>query len=123
MARILVVEDSLTIQYIVQEALAQQGHAVISALDGEAALQLAIAEQPHIVLLDVILPKRNGYQVCRQLKATPETAMIPVVMITSKAQSKDRRWGLEQGADDYIAKPFDADDLLEVVERFLPQTS
>jgi twitching motility two-component system response regulator PilH len=108
MASILVVEDSPTVLYTTSQMLTDGGHNVLKARDGQ--------EKPSLVLLDVILPKLNGYQVCRQLKSTPETAHIPVVMITSKSKERDRHWGMEQGADDYITKPLDGRALLKVVE-------
>lgn len=119
MSRILVVEDSPTVLYTVSRMLTEGGHQVLTATDGEAAMSLAIREHPNLVLLDVILPKLNGYQVCRRMKSTPATAQIPVIMITSKTKDNDRRWGLEQGADDYVTKPFDARELLAVVDRFV----
>jgi len=119
MPRILVIDDSPTMLYMVTEMIAQGGHETITASNGEQAICMAVNQQPDLVLLDVILPKLNGYEVCRQLKSTPQTADIPVVMITSKSKDKDRKWGIEQGADDYITKPFDADDLLDVIERFV----
>lgn len=121
MSRILVVEDSPTLLYMVSRMLSEGGYQVLTATDGEEAMSLAIQEHPSLVLLDVILPKLNGYQVCRRMKSTPATAQIPVIMITSKTKDNDRRWGLEQGADDYVTKPFDARELLEVVDRFVPQ--
>jgi twitching motility two-component system response regulator PilH len=120
MSRILVVEDSPTVSYIMVDALSKVGYEVLGAADGEEAVRLAIQECPDLILLDVILPKLNGYQVCRRVKSTPETAHIPVVMITSKAKSTDRHWGMEQGADDYIVKPFDTQDLLAIISRFIP---
>ena len=123
MSRILLVDDSPSVTFMVKRMLVEGGYEVMTATDGEGALRLAIQEQPSLILLDVILPKLNGFEVCRQLKATPQTAHIPVVMITSKTKDKDRRWGIEQGADDYITKPFDSRDLLSVVGRFVPQTS
>lgn len=119
MPRILVIDDSPTVLYMVTEMITQGGHETITATNGEQALYMAINQQPDLVLLDVILPKLNGYEVCRQLKSTPQTADIPVVMITSKTRDKDREWGIEQGADDYITKPFDADDLLDIINRFV----
>jgi twitching motility two-component system response regulator PilH len=120
MSRILVVEDSPTALYMVAELLAREGYDVIKATDGEEALRLAAQEQPQLILLDVILPKLNGYQVCRQIKAALETRHIPVVMITSKAKDKDRDWGIEQGADGYVVKPVDSSALREVIGQFVP---
>jgi len=122
MSRILVVEDSPTVLYTVSRMLTEGGYQVMTAKDGEEAMSLAISERPSLVLLDVILPKLNGYQVCRRMKSTPTTAQIPVIMITSKTKENDRFWGLEQGADDYVTKPFSVDQLLDVVSRFVPQT-
>lgn len=119
--RILVVDDSPTILQLITGMLVDGGYAVLTAADGEEALRLAIEERPALILLDVILPKFNGYQVCRQLKSLPETAHIPVVMITRKAKESDRRWGMEQGADGYITKPFDLHDLLKIVDSFVLQ--
>lgn len=121
MSHILIVEDSPTLLYMISHMLTEGGYQVLTAEDGEEAMQLAIQKQPGLVLLDVILPKLNGYQVCRRIKATQETAHIPVIMITSKTRDTDRRWGLEQGADDYVTKPFNAQQLLDVVGRFAPQ--
>jgi twitching motility two-component system response regulator PilH len=119
MSRILVVEDSPTVLYMVSRMLSEGGHQVMTAKDGEEAMSLAIKEHPNLVLLDVILPKLNGYQVCRRMKSTPATCRIPVIMITSKTKETDRFWGLEQGADDYVTKPFNARQLLDVVGRFV----
>ena len=121
MSRILVVEDSPTVLYLMAEASAQGGYEVLKATDGMEALRMAAQEKPSLVLLDVILPKLNGYQVCRRLKAEPATASIPVVMITSKGKNTDRHWGLEQGADDYVVKPFQAHELLSVIGHLVPQ--
>jgi twitching motility two-component system response regulator PilH len=119
MSRILVVEDSPTVLYMVSRMLTEGGHQVLTATDGEEAMSLVVQEHPNLVLLDVILPKLNGYQVCRRMKSTPATAQIPVIMITSKTKDNDRWWGLEQGADDYVTKPLDARQLLAVINRFV----
>lgn len=117
MSKILVVDDSPTIRQLIMSMLSEISSDMVEAVDGEDAVRKAHEVQPDIVLLDVVLPKLNGYQVCRQLKSDPETAGIPVIMITRKAKDKDRQWGVEQGADDYITKPFNAGDLLAVVGR------
>jgi CheY-like chemotaxis protein len=116
---ILVVDDSPTDLTVMANVLRAKGYQIITAVDGEEALQKASMEQPQIILLDILLPKKNGYQVCRQLKTTPETAHSRVILISSKNQESDRFWGLKQGADEYVTKPFKDEDLLAAVARHL----
>jgi twitching motility two-component system response regulator PilH len=97
--------------------LANTGYQVFSATDGEQALAAAQEHHPDLILLDVVLPKKNGYQVCRQLKGSPETAGSKIVMVSSKSQETDRFWGMKQGADDYVTKPIDAAVMLAAIER------
>jgi twitching motility two-component system response regulator PilH len=123
MISILIVEDSLTILQMASDALEGAGYRVLQASNGEDALQIAADQQPQVILLDVILPKMNGYQVCRQIKSAPETAHIPVVMITSKSKESDRFWGMEQGADDYITKPFEIQALLDIIQQYGSQAN
>jgi len=117
--KILVVDDSPTELRIVSNLLQKRGYRVVTATDGEEALTKAAAEQPQLIVLDVILPKKNGFQVCRQLKTTPETQAIKILMVTSKDQATDRFWGLKQGADGYLTKPVGDDDLLASVSKLL----
>ena len=121
--QILVVEDSPTVLHQTTKMLTDGGYTVLTAADGEEAVQLVLEQKPSLVLLDVILPKLNGYQVCRQIKSIPETADIPVIMITGKAKDSDRHWGMEQGADEYITKPFEADELLVAVGHFVSKVT
>jgi twitching motility two-component system response regulator PilH len=114
---ILVVDDSPTEQKVVVLALQSKGYRVITAADGDDAIEKAIREQPRLIVLDVVMPKKNGYQVCRQLKTAPETQHIKVLMLTTKSQEADKFWGLKQGADGYLTKPFVSDDLLANVAR------
>lgn len=114
---ILVVDDSPTEQKAVVAALAAKGYRVITAADGEEAIAKAAKEQPRLIVLDVVMPKKNGYQVCRQLKTTAETQNIKVLLLTSKNQESDRFWGMKQGADAYLTKPFNGDELLANVSR------
>ena len=116
---ILVVDDSPTEQKLILDALRTAGHQALTAEDGEQALEMARKHQPNLILLDVILPKKNGFQVCRQLKTSPETEGIKIVLVTSKTQDSDRFWGLKQGADDYLGKPFTQDELNSTLTRFL----
>ena len=110
--KILVVEDSPTNLRMISTILQEHGYSIITAADGEEALAKTMQEQPQLVLLDIILPKKNGFQVCRQLKTSPETQNIRVLMLTSKSQDSDRYWGLKQGADGYMTKPFEEEALL-----------
>lgn len=119
---ILVVEDSPTTRRSIVDALVDAGYRVITANDGEEAIAAAQAEKPDAVVLDIILPKKNGYQVCRQLKQDPEQA-VPVLMVTAKGQEKDRMWGHRQGADAYLSKPVDREELVESVGALLGLTA
>src|ERR671936_45967 len=98
-ARILVVDDSPTDLSIIMKPLLARGFDVITAHDGEEALAKAVSEHPDVILLDVVLPKQNGFQVCRALKRSPASSHIPVILLTGKNQPSDRFWGLRQGAD------------------------
>jgi DNA-binding response OmpR family regulator len=100
-------------------ALVRLGHQVLTAADGEEALQVVAENSPDLVLLDVVLPKKNGFQVCRQIKGSAPTKNIKVVLVTAKDQKSDRFWGMKQGADEYVAKPIDDDKLVGIVERHL----
>lgn len=116
---ILVVDDSPTEQKLILEALKSTNHQILTADDGEQALEMARKHHPQLILLDVILPKKNGFQVCRQLKTSPDTESIKIVLVTSKTQDSDRFWGLKQGADDYLGKPFTQDELHSTLTKFL----
>ena len=121
--RIMVVEDSPTYQRQISGLLQSQGYHTITAIDGEEALEKALREDPTLIVLDVILPKKNGFQVCRQLKTSPTTQKIKILMLTSKSQDSDRFWGLKQGADEYMTKPFDDDELVTTVTKLLQHDS
>lgn len=121
MASILVVEDSPTLRYTVGKLLTERGYEVILAGDGEEAMAIAGSSQPLLIILDLILPRINGYQVCRRLKAEEETRGIPVIMLTSKSKDSEREWGLAQGADGYLVKPVNPEKLFNVVNAFIPE--
>jgi twitching motility two-component system response regulator PilH len=116
---ILVVEDSPTQLQSVKNALQARGYHVITAATGEEGLEKARKELPELVVLDVILPGKSGFQVCRDLKTSPETQQMSVIMLTSKDQESDRFWGMRQGADEYLTKPCTEGDLLASVARQL----
>jgi twitching motility two-component system response regulator PilH len=120
MARtILVIEDSPTQMEVVRSALLTRGYHVITATSGDEGLEKARRERPELVLLDVVLPGKNGFQVCRALKSSPDTKDMTVIMLTSRVQVSDRFWGMKQGADDYLTKPLKNEDLLAAVARHL----
>lgn len=116
---ILVVDDSPTELRLLSHALEERGFDVLTAQDGDQALEQIMHSRPNLVLLDVVMPKRNGFQVCRQIKNSPETRTIKVILLTGKSQETDRYWGLKQGADEYITKPFVDEELFASVERLL----
>ena len=117
--KILIVEDSPTDLHKIRSALEGGGYRVVVATDGEEALRKADSERPDLVLLDVVLPNKSGFEVCRELKAAPGTADVKVVMVSSKNEYADRFWGKKQGADDYVGKPFKDEELLDVVANYL----
>ena len=122
-SKILVVEDSPTYLRKISDFLQGLGYEVITAIDGEEALEKAIQENPELMVLDVILPKKNGFQVCRQLKTSPNTQGIKIIMMTSKSQDSDRFWGLKQGADDYMTKPYNDKELQNNIENLLKKAA
>jgi len=115
--KILVVEDSPTELAITSSTLMGQGYRIATAGDGEEALRKIEEERPDLILLDVVLPGKNGFQICRELKSKAETKGIKVILVTSKNQESDRFWGMKQGADEYLTKPFTAESLLAMVSR------
>ena len=117
--KILVVDDSPTQVKALQDALQGCGYQLLTAADGEEALAKVMQQKPDMVLLDVVLPKKNGFQVCRQLKTSPETKHTKVIMVTSKSQDSDRFWGLKQGADEFLTKPVSPEELLALIGRYL----
>jgi DNA-binding response OmpR family regulator len=118
-ATILVVDDDPVIQKLLAVNFEMEGYRVVTGGDGAEALAQVAAEHPDVVLLDVMMPKLDGIEVVRRIKADPATAAIPVLLLSAKAQSKDIAAGLEAGADGYITKPFDPLDLLERVAVLL----
>ncbi len=116
---IMVVEDSPTYLRQISDLLQDRGYHTITAIDGEDAMEKAIQNDPTLIVLDVILPKKNGFQVCRQLKTSPATQNIKILMLSSKSQDSDRFWGLKQGADESMTKPFDENEFVTSVTKFL----
>jgi signal transduction histidine kinase len=117
--RILVVDDNPMNVDIIQACLSAQGYEIVTAADGEAALFLAIGQLPDLILLDVMMPKRDGIDVCRTLKADPSLPFIPIILVTARADSQDVVNGLEAGADEYLTKPVDHAALIARVRSML----
>lgn len=123
MPTILVVDDSPTAVKLIAGALTDAGFTVHTATDGEQALTVAEETAPDVVVLDIILPKQNGYEVCRRLKHNDRTAHARIVLLTSKTHAADRQWGLRQGADAYLTKPVGPEQLLHCIDHLLHNTS
>jgi DNA-binding response OmpR family regulator len=117
--KILVVDDSATDAAAVSSSLRSAGYTTITARSGEEALTLLEQQRPDLVILDVIMPGKSGFQVCREIKRDARWADVPVVMLTSKNQEADRYWGLRQGASEYLTKPFQPAELVATVRRFV----
>ena len=119
MGKVMVVDDAYSELQVMEAILRAAGHQVISYIDGEQLEDKIIAEQPDVVLLDIVMPKRSGYEILRGLRRDERTKQTRVVVVSSKNQESDRVWGLRQGADDYLPKPFSADQLLTAIRRFV----
>jgi len=120
MARILIVDDSPTETYRFREILEKHGHHVLEAANGADGVAVARAEQPDLVLMDVVMPGLNGFQATRQLSKGEDTAHIPIVIVTTKDQETDRVWGKRQGASDYLTKPVDETLLMQTIATLIP---
>ena len=110
--KILVVDDSATERFFFAELLSKNGYSVVTEENGAEAVTKAKSERPDLILMDVVMPGQNGFQVTRTISRDPDTAHIPVIICTSKNQETDRYWGMKQGARDYLVKPVDPKDLL-----------
>ncbi len=116
---ILVVEYDPSIIQLIEARLTIDGHKVMVASDGKSAVEKARKEHPQLILLDIVIPNLNGYEVCKILKADPKTKDIPIIMLTVLIHIKDSEAAFEAGANDYIAKPFDMQRLMEKINKFL----
>jgi twitching motility two-component system response regulator PilH len=119
MPTVLIVDDSPTERQAYCEMLENNGYTVEQAGDGDSSLIKAAEVKPDLILMDVVMPGMNGFQATRQLDKNPDTANIPVIIITWKDQETDKVWGLRQGARDYVVKPVKESDLIERVRGFL----
>ena len=117
MERILIIEDETPMRTALADLLAAEGYRALTAADGESGLARALAEKPDLILLDVMMPKLDGFQVCAELRRL--AMVVPVLMLTAKGQIEDRVVGLDAGADDYLVKPFSTEELLARVRALL----
>lgn len=117
--KILVVDDSWTELTMIVTPLRNSGFEVITAVDGDEAMEKVFRERPQCIVLDVVLPKQNGFQLCRKLKNIEASKHIPIILLTSKSTPLDRSWGMRQGADLYMTKPFNTDELVASVRRLV----
>jgi chemotaxis family two-component system response regulator PixH len=116
MGTILVVEDTLSEMELMSHYLRESGYSVISAVTAKEALAKAVDLRPDVIITDVVMPGMSGFELCRSLKKNPVTERVPIVICTSKNQEIDRLWGMKQGADAYITKPFTREQLVRVVK-------
>ncbi len=116
MGTVLIVEDTPSEMELISHYLRECGYLVIGAENGKDALNKAIAQRPDVILTDVVMPGMSGFELCRSLKKHPSTEKVPVVICSSKNLEIDRLWGLKQGADAYITKPFTREQLIRVVQ-------
>ncbi|WOD37703.1 response regulator transcription factor [Nodosilinea sp. E11] len=119
MSTVLVVEDSVPQREMITKLLRGVGLTVTVASDGMEALEQMKNQRPDMVVLDIVMPRMNGYELCRRIKADPSTQNVPIVMCSSKGEEFDRYWGMKQGADAYIAKPFQPTELVGTVKQLL----
>ena len=119
--KVLVIDDSTTFCLIMARALEKAGYQVLTAYDGNEGLAKALRERPHCVIIDVVLPGISGFGLCRQLRAIDPQRNLSIIMISTKNTSLDHAWGLRQGADRYLAKPFADKALVETVEEVLKE--
>ena len=120
--KILVVDDEIYIVHILDFSLGMEGYEVLTALDGEQALEKVRAEHPDLVVLDVMMHKLDGYETCRILKADETTRHIPIILLSAKGRNADQKVGYDVGADDYITKPFSPRKLVDRINALLGQS-
>jgi CheY-like chemotaxis protein len=120
-ARVMAVDDDHVIRGLLEVNLEMEGHEVITAVDGADALAKVRTEWPDLILLDVMMPNVNGWQVAEALKAEPETRGIPIIFLSARAMEADVRRGTDLGVQAYVTKPFDPIDLMELVNRLIEE--
>ncbi len=116
--KVLIVDDSPAEVKLIHGLLEKEGYWPVGLNDPKRVEEAITHERPSVILLDIVMPGRNGYQVCRDLKGNAEFNSIPVIMVTTKDSASDKFWGQQQGADGYVTKPFTREELIRAVRRF-----
>jgi twitching motility two-component system response regulator PilH len=119
MSKILIVDDSRTETHQFKATLESMGHQVITAENGRDGLDMAIAEQPDVILMDIVMPDMNGFQATRQIARGADTKHIPIIIVSGKGQETDKVWGQRQGAKGYLTKPVATNDLISAMRAYL----
>ncbi|MBW4467885.1 MAG: response regulator [Pegethrix bostrychoides GSE-TBD4-15B] len=119
MGTALVIDDSMTDREVLTACLKQAGMNVLTAVSGEEGMEKLASSQPDIIIIDVVLPGRSGFELCRDLKAEAKTSKIPVIISSTKGTEMDKFWGMKQGADAYIPKPIDQEELIRTVKKLI----
>ncbi|HZI02795.1 MAG TPA: response regulator [Archangium sp.] len=119
--KILLVDDSSTVLLLHRMMLSHCGYELLTAKDGQEALEKASTERPDLIFLDVIMPRMDGFQTCRALRSRPETKNVPIILVTTRGEPHYVRQGFESGCTDYITKPFDGEELLAKVRGHLEE--
>jgi len=123
MPKILIVDDELDFNELLQERLGAEGYKIVAAKDGEEALEKVENENPDLIVLDIMMPKVDGFEVCRALKKDARYSKIPIIFLSAMSQGDDFKAGKESGADDYIVKPFEPIILIAKIEALLEKAS
>ena len=121
MVKVLVVDDSSMVLEMVSAQLKQHGMEAIEANDGAEAVEKLKSFTPDLVVTDVVMPKMNGYELCRWIKSNASTKDVPVIMCTTKSEEFDKYWGMKQGADAYLTKPYHPPELIKTIKQLLSQ--
>ena len=116
MTTVLVVDDLASQMELITTYLQEEGYKIIQANNGKEALRKILAEKPDVVITDLVMPEMSGLELCRSIKKNPNTQQLPVIACTSKDQELDRMWGMKQGIDVYVTKPFTQDEILHAVK-------
>jgi DNA-binding response OmpR family regulator len=119
MSKIVLVDDSYAELQLIEKFLKAANHTVVSFLNAEKLEEKVVSEKPDLIVLDVVMPGRNGFQACRDLKNDDRCKNIPIILCTSKGNESDKFWGQQQGANAHVSKPFKGEELLAAVKRVL----